>query len=303
VLLAMPIGILIGLSLGALGGGGSILTVPALVYLLGLSLRSATTTSLIIVGITSIAGATVHMRAGRVRLRAGIVFGVLGAGGAFAGSRLSAAINPDILLTAFSGLMAAAAVTMLLRHRPGSRRGPGPAAGPGPADVRLAGPEPGGLQPVAAGAGPGGASGTGAATCQAPARVGPRERRATPTPARVVLAATAVGLVTGFFGVGGGFVVVPALVLALGFDMPTAVGTSLFVIAINSASSLLSRVGTHATINPGLLGTFSAAAIAGALVGTRVTSKVRPERLAGAFAILTVAVALYTAARSVPALI
>jgi uncharacterized protein len=87
VLLALPTGILIGLSLGALGGGGSILTVPALVYLLGESPHSATTASLIIVGVTSLVAMAVHLRAGWVRVRSGIVFGVLGAGGAFAGRR------------------------------------------------------------------------------------------------------------------------------------------------------------------------------------------------------------------------
>ena len=121
---------------------------------------------------------------------------------------------------------------------------------------------------------------------------------------RVVIAATIVGLVTGFFGVGGGFVVVPALVLALGFDMPTAVGTSLLVIVINSASALLSRLGTqHASIGIPLLLTFTAAAIAGTLAGTRIASRVRPGRLAGAFAVLMIAVAVYTAARSVPAIL
>ena len=94
MLLALPIGILIGLSLGALGGGGSILTVPALVYLLGESPHSATTASLIIVGVTSIVGMAIHLRAGRVRLRSGIVFGILGAGGAFAGAGCRPASTP-----------------------------------------------------------------------------------------------------------------------------------------------------------------------------------------------------------------
>ena len=132
MLLALPIGILIGLSLGALGGGGSILTVPALVYLLGESAHSATTASLIIVGITSIAGVAVHLRAGRVRLRSGIVFGVLGAGGAFAGSRLSASIDPNALLVAFSVLMAGAAATMLYRQRTSAALAPEPQAAAGP---------------------------------------------------------------------------------------------------------------------------------------------------------------------------
>ena len=252
MLLALPIGMLIGLSLGALGGGGSILTVPALVYLLGQSAHSATAASLIIVGITAIAGMAVHLRAGRVRVRSGIAFGVLGAGGAFAGSRLSASIDPNALLVAFSVLMAAAAVMMLRRKPPR-------------ADSRA----------------------------QAAPSV---------SPARVVIAATAVGLVTGFFGVGGGFVVVPALVLALGFDMPTAVGTSLLVIAINSASALLSRLGTHVSVGYALVATFTVAAVAGAVAGSRIASKVRPGRLAGAFAVLMVLIALYTTARSVTAL-
>jgi uncharacterized membrane protein YfcA len=289
VLLALPIGILVGLSLGALGGGGSILTVPALVYLLGASPHGATTMSLIIVGITSVVGAAAHLRSGRVRVRAGITFGVLGAGGAFAGSRLSASIHPDILLTTFAVLMAAAAVMMLRRRGAASGPAPQPAAAPRPVA-----PE----DPVS----PARASG-GTAVRPVPALTPPREQTRPASPVRVVLAASAVGLVTGFFGVGGGFVVVPALVLALGFDMPAAVGTSLLVIAVNSASSLLSRLGTHAAADPGLVVTFTAAAIAGTLAGSLIASKVRPERLVGTFALLMIAVAVYTAARSIPGLV
>ena len=288
MLLALPIGLLIGLSLGALGGGGSILTVPALVYLLGVSPHSATTTSLIIVGITSIVGAAAHLRAGRVRVRSGLVFGVLGAGGAFVGSRLSASIDPNALLIAFSVLMLGAAVTMTHQGRtnPGSEPEvpAAPGAGPAPAD------------------GPAGTRG-GLAVRDVPALAPARARTAaSASPLRIVIAATTVGLVTGFFGVGGGFVVVPALVLALGFDMPSAVGTSLVVITINSASSLLSRLGTHATLDPVLMILFTGAAIVGTAAGSRVASKARPGRLVVAFAILMIAVALYTAARSISAL-
>ena len=123
------------------------------------------------------------------------------------------------------------------------------------------------------------------------------------SPVKVTAAATIVGLVTGFFGVGGGFVVVSALVLALGFEMPTAVGTSLLVITVNSASPLSARLGTHVHIEPGLLLAFTAAAIAGTVAGSRIAARVRPDRLAGAFALLMIAVAVYTAARSVPALV
>jgi uncharacterized membrane protein YfcA len=294
VLLALPIGILIGLSLGALGGGGSILTVPALVYLLGESPHSATTASLIIVGVTALVGMAVHLRAGRVRVRSGIVFGVLGAGGTFVGSRLSASVDPNALLAAFSVLMAGAAVTMLRRQRASAAPAPEPPAeAPGPAPVHT----------------PGDFSdhddhddhGGGVAVRHSPPRTASLTISST-SPVRVVIAATIVGLVTGFFGVGGGFVVVPALVLALGFDMPTAIGTSLLVIAINSVSALLSRLGTHASIGDTLLITFTAAAVAGAVAGSRIASKVRPERLAVAFAVLMIVIALYTAARSIPAL-
>ena len=103
--LALPIGLLIGLSLGALGGGGSILTVPALVYLFGQDTHAATTGSLLIVGVTALAGMMAHHRAGRVRIVQGLVFGVLGIVGAYVGSQLSASVPPAVLLAAFSVLM------------------------------------------------------------------------------------------------------------------------------------------------------------------------------------------------------
>lgn len=288
LLLALPAGVLIGLSLGALGGGGSILTVPALVYLLGLSAHQATTGSLIIVGVTALVGMVAHLRAGRVQVRSGIVFGVLGAGGAYAGSVLSASVNRYILLAAFSVLIVIAAVSMLYRRRrPEADRDEEPEPSPADGETPLRAELPGGKG--------------GVAVRELPARTAATTKRAhVVSPVRVVIAATVVGLVTGFFGVGGGFVVVPALVLALGFDMPTAVGTSLLVIAINSASSLLSRVGSEASVNLTLLGVFIAAAIGGTVFGSRIASKVKPERLVSSFAVLLIAVAIYTAARSFP---
>ena len=86
--------------------------------------------------------------------------------------------------------------------------------------------------------------------------------------AKVVVAATIVGLLTGFFGVGGGFVIVPVLVLALGFDMPVAVGTSLLVIAINSAMALAVRLGGHVHLDWTLLGAFTVPRWSGRWPGT-----------------------------------
>ncbi len=100
--IAIPAGLLIGLSLGALGGGGSILTVPVLVYLLHESPHAATAGSLLIVGITATAGIIAHHRADRVRLAPGIAIGVLGVAGSYAGTRLSSSIPPDLLLSVFA---------------------------------------------------------------------------------------------------------------------------------------------------------------------------------------------------------
>jgi len=253
--MALPIGLLIGLSLGALGGGGSILTVPALVYLLGQDPRAATTGSLLIVGITALAGMVVHHRFGRVRVVQGLVFGA-----------------PAVLLAAFSVLMLVVAAMMVVRRRAQLRAAAGGEVEAGsPNDPILQ------LRP--------------AFVCDCPRVL------------KVVAVASAVGLLTGFFGVGGGFVVVPALVLALGFTMPAAVGTSLLVIAINSTSALLSRMGNGVHLDWLLIGLFTLAAIVGSLLGSRLATRVRPQRLSAAFTMLLVAVALYTAVRSFPQLV
>jgi uncharacterized membrane protein YfcA len=138
---------------------------------------------------------------------------------------------------------------------------------------------------------------------------GPARRAAAPTGGTrhtilAAAAATGVGLITGFFGVGGGFVVVPALVLVLGFDMPTAAGTSLVVIAVNSAAALAARAGHGSlTLNWALVGAFTAAAVIGVLAGGRLAGRASPQRLSAAFTVLIVAVAGYTLTRSLPALL
>ena len=333
LLLAVPVGIVIGLSLGALGCGGSILTVPALVYILGQGAHGATTASLVIVGLTSLAGAVAHSRAGRVRVAKGLVFGALGVAGSFVGARLSAGVNSDVLLSAFAGLVLVAAGAMALRlarppaGKPGTARAPSspPAEPIGPVTVASAGsPLAGrargvGLLDGEAEWGPSALAVAGA-TAVAPmvllAGEGNHGASAPPAPAlprwaparlanmgRVVVAASVVGLLTGFFGVGGGFIVVPALVLTLGFEMPEAVGTSLLVIAVNTAAALLARLGTQAHVNWSLVAVFLAAAIIGSVAGSRVASVARSERLALAFTLLLVAVAVYTGARSIPHLL
>lgn len=269
--LAIPVGLVIGLSLGALGGGGSILAVPALVFLFGQDAGAATTGSLLIVGVTSVIGLVPHRRAGRVRLGQGLVFGALGVAGSFLGSRLSTTVPPNVLLAAFSVLMAVVAVLMTVRRRKQSRSGSTGGA--------VVAPD---LGPVV--------------------RWRPTFHCSCRRVAVLVLTATGVGLLTGFFGVGGGFAVVPALVLALGLSMPVAVGTSLLVIAINSFTALAFRIGQDVTLDWWLIGAFTVAAVAGSLLGSRIVSRVSPARLSLAFTVLLAAVAVYTAARSFPAL-
>lgn len=273
--IVIPVGLLIGLSLGALGGGGSILTVPALVYLLHQSPHAATTGSLLIVGVAALAGMAAHARAGRVRFRLGAVFGLLGVAGSVAGSRLSASVDQHLLLTGFAVLMLVAALAMRIRctpeaHDPGS----GQAAGSTVSAATLGVP-PGSVQTI------------------------PRST-ASRNAVKVVTAATVVGLLTGFFGVGGGFVIVPALVLTLGLDMAVAVGTSLLVIAVNSAAALAARAGSSVQLDWPLLGTFAAVAILGSVAGNSIASRVPATRLAAAFTVLLLAIAVYTGVRSVP---
>jgi len=278
-LLASPLGFLIGVSLGALGGGGSILAVPALVYVAGQDPRSATTTSLFVVGIAAIWGMVEHLRAGHVRLRAGLAFGVAGIGGSLLGSQLNRLVDGDVLLLAFAGLMVVAAWRMCARECRAFVE----------AEVHA----------------------ERAATLAPPARLVERSRAVTLTRqrtglhpalvARVLVAGTVVGFMTGFFGVGGGFVIVPALVLALGFPMPDAVGTSLLVIAVNSLMAMTTRLATTG-VEWDVAVPFTVAAVLGVTAGKRVAERVATRTLVKGFVVLMVVVATYTAARSLVAL-
>jgi uncharacterized membrane protein YfcA len=265
-LLASPLGFLIGLSLGALGGGGSILAVPALVYVVGQTPKEATATSLVLVAITAMVGIVPHWRAGRVRVVPGVLFGLAGVAGNLVASQANKSVNPNVLLLAFSGIMLVAAAAMWRRSQADRRRH----------DAVLAEA----------------ARAEGAAVTVAPARTA-LHVDATMV-AKVVLLGTAVGALTGFFGVGGGFVIVPALVLAMGFSMPEAVGTSLLVISINSAVALTTRVSGD-LIDWGVVVPFTVASVLGVFSGSRLAGKVRSDVLSRWFVFLLVGVALYTA--------
>jgi uncharacterized membrane protein YfcA len=273
-LLASPLGFLIGLSLGALGGGGSILAVPALVYAAGQDPKAATTTSLVLVTITALIGMIPHWRAGRVRFAAGTVFGLAGIGGSLLGSSWNETVNEDILLLAFSALMLVAAYAMW-------RRLPKQAA---PQSVGAAAATPS----------------SSATEADPPSAAAVRFDLA--TTAKVLVAGSFVGLLTGFFGVGGGFVIVPALVLALGFTMPEAVGTSLLVIAVNSTVALTTRL-PGGSIEWGVILPFTIASLIGVFVGSRLASTRDPSFLQKWFIAFLIVIAIYTATSSLLALL
>jgi uncharacterized membrane protein YfcA len=264
-LLASPLGFVVGLSLGALGSGGSILAVPALVYAAGQSPREATATSLLLVGAAAIVGLRSHARAGRVDAKTGVAFGLTGIAGSFAGTALNRRVDPDVLLLGFSGLILLAAWRMMTACPTCTRSGEADA---------LEGGAP--------------------------------SRRHAPLGFRRILelfvAGSAVGFLTGLFGVGGGFVIVPTLTLLLGFAMPEAIGTSLLVVAINSAVALLARLG-DATVDWTVAAAFTAAAVAGVLVGGRVADRIDAEKSLRLFAAGLVLLALFTGGSAIVALV
>jgi hypothetical protein len=240
----------IGLSLGLIGGGGSIITVPVLVYALGVDAHQAVAMSLAVVGATSLIGAVLHSRRGAVDVRTGAVFGASGILGALGGSQLTYLVSPGALLLSFAALMLVTAVSMLLRR--GRDRG-APAA----------------------------------------------HRRSA---AKAVLAGLGVGVLTGFLGVGGGFLVVPALVFFGGLAMKDAIGTSLLVIAINCAAGLVAHL-QYGGFDPRIAGLVTLLAAAGTLLGTALSHRMSPARLKTGFAVFVIAVALFLVAKNYTALL
>ena len=273
ILLASPLGFLIGISLGAFGAGGSILAVPALVYAAGEETKSAIATSLLLVGSAALVGMIAHYRAGRVHVRVAVLFGVAGIPGAIAGTALHRGLNPDVLLLAFSALIVVAAWRMLVGCPTCTQAGEREALAVGPSRV---------------------------SDSKAPTVV--RNRVDVATATKIVGAGVAVGFLTGLFGVGGGFVIVPALTLVLGLSMPEAIGTSLLIIAINCAVALFLRLG-HDTIDWRVAIPFTLMGIVGVLTGKRIADRLDPRSSLRWFAGLLVAVALYTAIAATTALV
>lgn len=271
--IALAAGALIGLSLGALGGGGSILAVPVLVHLLDQSAAQATTGSLVVVGVTSLVGAVTAHRGGHVLLGRSVVFGLVAVGGAIAGAKASTHVSDTVLLASFASLMLLVGGSMafrLLRDTGGSSDGQDRSRRATLADPIIA--------------------------------FSPGFMCSCPQALKVVVAASGVGLLTGFLGVGGGFLVVPALVLALTLPMEYAVGGSLVVISITSAAALVVRAGAGAAPDWGLVTALTAASAVAGVAGARLADRADTTSLAVAFTALVLGVAIYTAAQAFPAL-
>ena len=251
LILAVAVGVGIGLLLGLLGGGGSILTVPALVYILGQDVSTSAATSLIIVGSNAAIGAGLHYSSGRVRWRTSLVFGLAGLVGALPGAKLNHMLPGSLVLLLFAGVMVLAAVFMLRRKM-----------------ISTHAVE---------------------SDCSS--------RRYCVTS---LIAGTGVGFLTGFFGVGGGFLIVPALVGALYLSMPQAVATSLAIIALNSISGLVGHV-LFGHVELGLALPLIAGGGAGIALGAVLAGRVPEAGLRKMFALLLVVLALFLAVQNGPA--
>jgi uncharacterized protein len=237
LIVALALAACVGLAVGLLGGGGSILTVPILTYVVGLGATSAITCALVVVGATSAVALVPHAMAGRVRWGTGLLFGPAGMAGAYVGGTIGTRLAEPVVMTLFGLMMAASAWGMLRRRR---------AVPPTPPP--------------------------------------------TPSLARIILLGAVVGLMTGLVGAGGGFVIVPALVLVVGLSMHQAIGTSLLVIAMNSAAGLAGRL-PHVEIDWGLTLTITAVAVVASLLGSRAVGRVSQQALRRGFGWLVVAMA------------
>jgi uncharacterized membrane protein YfcA len=242
-LLAVPFGILIGLIVGTVGGGGAILALPVLVYVLGEDVNPASTGSLIVVALAASVGAGARARRGDVCARLAIQFSIPAAAGSLAGTVLGHEVSPQLLILTFVPVMVLAAGLTWRR-----------------ACSDVAGDE----RPCP--------------DVEAP---------------KVVLAGALVGVLTGFFGVGGGFVIVPVLTLWFGMSFRRAVGTSLVIITITGVAALASHVATGTTIDVPITAALAGGTMLGALVGSRVSDRLPQRALGQAFALVVGAVALF----------
>jgi hypothetical protein len=253
VLIGTALAVLVGVSLGLLGGGGSILTVPILVYVIGLPTHEAIAASLLVVGTTSLAALVPHARAGRVRWRTGAVFGATSMVGAFVAAKLARYLPAAVLLLSFGAMMLVTAAAMMRKKD----------------DAAAAEPE----RP------------------EGPIRDLPLRR--------LVTQGLGVGAVTGLIGSGGGFLIVPALVLLAKLPMRAAVGTSLLVIAMNASAAFVGHA-TSTPVDVPVAAMMTTAAVLGSFVGSGLAGRVPQALLRRGFAWFVVVMAVFILSQEVP---
>lgn len=251
---AILLGVLMGSLLGLLGGGGSILTVPIFVYVLGIEAKPAIAMSLAVVGATAFLGVWSHGRAGHVNLRVAAVFAPVAMAGTYLGARLAIFFSGQAQLLLFAGVMLLASYFMARRPAYAKAVGPLPTEPPPPID---------------------------------------RTRGGTAIAALPLLIAEGlgVGVLTGLVGAGGGFLIVPALVLMSGLDMKEAIGTSLLVIALKSAAGFWGYL-DQVSIDWTLTVSFTAASAAGILLGARIARWIPAHTLRRGFAVFLMVMAV-----------
>lgn len=232
-ILGMALGALVGFAMGLLGGGGSILTVPIFVYVLGFGAKAAVAMSLLTVGLVSLLGAWGHWRLGNVNVRLALLFGSVAMVGTYIGARLAVFVSGSMQLALFSIVMLTAAGFMFRKT--------------------------------------------------APAPAMETTNRALPFPLIAVEGMT-VGILTGLVGVGGGFLIVPALVLLGNVSMKQAVGTSLVIIAMKSATGFLGYLG-QVEVPWMFVGVFVAVAMIGVFIGSHAVRTLSQATLTRAFAV------------------
>jgi uncharacterized protein len=237
---------LMGISLGLLGGGGSILAVPILKYVVGFGAKEAIASSLAVVGLTSLFAAIGHWRSGNVNLRVALVFGSVAMAGTYLGARLAVFFSGAAQLALFAVVLIVAAYFMLREN------------GPKSAEDGLDSDSPGKSMSYGL----------------------------------IVVEGVAVGVLTGLVGVGGGFLVVPALVVLGKVPMKEAVGTSLLVIAMKSAAGFVGYFG-QVEVRWGYLALFTAVAIAGSLGGAYLVRYVPQEALKKTFAVFLIVMGVF----------
>ena len=269
--LSLAFGAVVGLSLGLTGGGGAIFAVPLLVYGLGLPTREAVGVSLAAVGATSLVGFLHRWRLGQVEFRTGLLFAVAGMLGAPIGSWIAGLLPEALLLSLFAGLMVVVAFRLWQQaSRPKTE--------------------------------------TAATTCTTTEEQdGPTCRRdaagalilTSRCAVLLMIVGVLTGVLSGLFGVGGGFVIVPALVLFSGMSIHRAVGTSLMVIALVSVSGVTSHLWAGRAISPEITSMFVLGGVGGLFAGQQIGRRLSGPILQKVFAVAIVAVAVFVIMRTV----